>query len=170
LGVAAHGFHQTWSQFSSGDKFLAPVTAAVRRQGAAVRRIADRLLRRHRSVTVQVGLADDVGLTDSVRAVKAYGPLPSIADDPDGFADLVGKRLAELLERVQAVDHRLSDQVAAMQERGERDLRDVRDRLAHIEAISRSVAVGGLREQVFGWALIVVGFTVQGIAQFAQAT
>lgn len=95
----------------------------------------------------------------------ATGPLPSITGDPAGFADLVDKRLAELMQRVQAVDHRLSDQLAAMRER---DLRGLRDRLAHVEETTRGVAIGGLREQVFGWALVVLGFTIQGIAQFIQ--
>lgn len=165
LGVAAHGFHETWKQHSRGEQFFAPLFAAGRRRLADLRRGARRLLRRHETVAADAHASSAMGLSSHARAVVGYGPLPSITGDPAGFADLVDKRLAELMQRVQAVDHRLSDQLAAMRER---DLRGLRDRLAHVEETTRGVAIGGLREQVFGWALVVLGFTIQGIAQFIQ--
>lgn len=169
LAIAAHGFHRTWNEFSREDRFLAPVTAAAGRAAQRTRRVANRIFRR-RPQPITVGLASATLRFSavSVRPIQSYGPLPPIGEDQPAFADVVQRRLDELLQQVQRVEHSLSDEVKAVEERIKGTARTLDGRISEVEKMSQSIAVGGLREQVFGWGLIVVGFTLQGVAQLMQ--
>lgn len=165
LSVGAVGFHKTWQEFSTGDRrFLQPEIERLRRVPAWARRV----LRRRRDVVVHPAAIESTVSSGVSSLHVTMGGLPSIAEDPEFFASEVQRRLRELHEESQ----RRPRESPLNPLRARLPLASLHTQLAerfsHAEGLSRSIAVGGLRQQVFGWLLIAVGFTVQAVATFMQ--
>ncbi len=109
-----------------------------------------------------------VGVGDA-RMRVTYGPLPSPVDDPRAFASEVERRINHVHKQVQDAHDQLVDETRAREEAHRQARAELEDRIARVEGMSRSIAVGGLREQVYGWTCIAVGFILQVAATFMQA-
>ena len=174
LAFAVRGFQKTWADYGLDGGFLFnPARLALRHAigntRTIARRVALRLWRRPRDVRVVAGTASGVASAfGSVRVAKTYGPLPSITAEPDEFSKAVDARFAELLERLQSTEHRLIDDLANVKGATDQVRNELETRIGKLEDTTKQIAVGGLRLQVAGWALVFVGFFIQGLAQMLQ--
>jgi hypothetical protein len=163
LAYAAIGFRRTWTAFRQlGDRFLTPITATLDRITSWMNRIFNHQPFR-RTVSARGGLAVD--LTVTARGRKMWSPLPRPEDDLGQFAAVVGERLSDLFDRVQALRFEILDEAKAASDRDSETRQLLDDYRAETQSTVQSITVGGLREQAFGWLLVVVGVVVQTTGQ-----
>jgi hypothetical protein len=139
---------------------LRPVTSRAR----AVQNWVRKLLRRPgKPQVVQLGVASEINFAGSVTARVGWGPPPDPATDLAGYAAVVTQRINELHEKVQ----QQRDDFAAETKARTTAIRDAQAALTaeidQVRALSRQVAVGGLRLQAGGWACLFVGLILGGI-------
>ena len=115
--------------------------------------------------------AATVGATSSLsaRGRVRFGPLPSITEDPEGFAAAVDERLRRVHDQVQTVQEATADETTARTTEVSTLREDLEGRLTEVEGLSRSVAVGGLAEQVYGWFFVVVGVALGTLGNVIEA-
>ena len=171
LGLAADGYRRTWRDFRNpDDEFLAPVAnalkAASRRAYAGIRRLIRRPIPPR---TVALTAASMAMATSTARATVMWGSFPSIKDDPVGFAETVELRLRTLHRELEEARDRLHDDAEAGKSRHTELMRLVEQAKTDAQGDVRTIAVGGLREQVAGWTLIVLGVIAAGVANIIQA-
>lgn len=171
LALAAHGFRRTWLEFRDPqDQFIAPmitpITAKVRVAYVRVRTLVGRPIS---PKTLSVGGASMIVAAGSARVTVTWAPLPSVSDDPAAFMETLDRRLSELNNRVQdAEERRHADARASVAQHAEatRAIDQVRQ---EARGQVRTITVGGLREQVVGWLLIVAGVLAAGIGDIISA-
>jgi hypothetical protein len=164
LACAAVGFRQTWYEYARGERFLEPMLRPIASRARAVQNWLRKLLRRPgKPRAVQAGAAAAIGIAGSVTARVGWGPPPDPAIDLAAYADVVTQRINELHEKVQDVKQDL----AAETEARKTAIGDARAALTaeidQVRALSRQVAVGGLRLQAVGWACLFVGLILSAI-------
>jgi hypothetical protein len=166
LLIVGREFVFTWQDHAQGETFLAPAWNALRQIVLKIRDLAGKLAvwRRPRTKTISATITASLNITGNLRITKSYGPLPSIREQPDEFAELVQSRLAELLDKVQKVEHQLTDEVEAIRSENTSVANHTANRFAEIDNTIRSVAVGDLRVQVVGWFLVLFGMLLQAIS------
>jgi hypothetical protein len=171
LSIGAIGFRKTWREFSAGGRLFEKDIARLKRVGHRMQRVMRRVLRRPQSgVLHSRTVTDSAGVTDRASGTVTYAPLPSLTSDPQAFAQEVQRRINAVHDAAQKAHKRVTDETEA-REAADRQLRsDLSAQIVKVEGMSRSIAVGGLREQVVGWSCIAVGFILQAISTFLQAT
>jgi hypothetical protein len=169
LGISLRGFIRTWAEHPTDEEFFAFVSRAVSGGMAGAARLTRRVLGlKPRPTTVQAEAALAWATAGQPRVVIGWGPLPAVDADPHGFAAAVEERLNTLHRTVQDLQHALMEQGEAAKDREDKLKADVVARIAEVEAMTHHVAVGGLRQQVLGWALVVAGFLMQAVSQVMQ--
>lgn len=174
LYLAARGFRRTWREFGTEERFTAvvlrpiaePTRDIVRRIDSRARRL---LGRPPRKVTGTVSGTAGITFSSSMRGRVRFGPLPSITDDPEGFAAAVDERLRRVLDQVQTAQEATADETTARTKEVSTLRGDLEGRLNEVEGMSRNVAVGGLAEQVYGWFFVVVGVALGTLGNVVQA-
>ncbi len=165
LVLAAHGFRRTWLEFRSpDDEFLAPIVKPLANKA----RIGYVHLRRWigRPVppsTVFLSSASVTVAAGSATLTIVQGPFPSVEDDPKAFMEAFERRFRTLSDRVDAAEEALRsnlDQADARHAEAIRAISELRD---EARGQVRTITVGGLREQVAGWSLIVAGVLLAGV-------
>jgi hypothetical protein len=174
LLLAGRGFYRTWSEFGTGESLRGVTLGPVARRASAgvawVEHWVSRLLRRPVSARVHAVAADaTIHMTARVTARVDFGPLPSVLEDPEQFAAEVHRRIQSLHEKVQATQDSIGDESGAREQEAA-ELRSQLDaRAGEIEQLSKTVAVGGLVDQIYGWLLIVAGVALGTLGNLIQA-
>ncbi|MEU8232834.1 hypothetical protein AB0C12_24905 [Actinoplanes sp. NPDC048967] len=161
LWVAALGFRRTWRDFSGEQqRFLPSVTPTLDRLTTWLTRLFRTGLPDRATA---IDLSGSVHFSDTATATMTYARLPSIADDPAGFAQMVQTRVDGLLQRTDELAAGLARATAAADAR-QRELTAVVEKLrAEAESRVRQIAVGGLRAQVLGWLMLIIGVVLQTV-------
>lgn len=170
LGLAAVGFRRTWREFSTGGRLFEPELDWARRTWRSLKQRARSVLRQPRQPHVHaVSAHDTMGMSDSVSVRLRLGPLPSVANEPVRFREEVERRIGDLRATIETLGEQLSKETRN-REAADADLTDsLRAQIGHVENLSRSIAVSGLREQVYGWSCIALGLALQTVAAFISA-
>lgn len=174
LALALHGFKRTWAEFVEGEPlssaFARSSWSAVQRSTDAVNRWSRRVLRlKGRPKVVKLGIASEVHTTGRLTARVSFGPLPSIENDPAGFAEETHLRLQRLHATAQDVQESVADErLARVEAVSELDSRTA-TQITELAGKSESIAVGGLVEQIYGWFFIVAGVALGTIGNLVQA-
>jgi len=157
LILAADGFRRAWREFRRpGDDLWGSVAAPVR---AKIRTAYVRL--RNLVGNPAAGPTEPAGSAD--------GAVAPSTNDVGAFMEQLNRRVAELNDRIERAERRLQANAEASAARhAEVTETIIRDR-AHAHEEVRSVAIGGLREQVIGWVLIVVGTVLAGIGDILNS-
>jgi hypothetical protein len=165
LAVGAFGFRSTWRQFSAGDRFMEEYVEWIRRAGRAVGTLVRRVLRleRHFAPPTNQAGGSTARVSVTAGAVGSAG-LPSLADDPEGFAAEVEARLGKLGGALYTVREQLKSEAEAREAADQQLRNNLEAKVADVEGMSRRSAVGGLPAQVLGWFCVAVGFTIQVVA------
>jgi len=173
LVLAFLGFRRTWAEFGTGEPLTKVIARrsrqAVHSASTALRRAAKRLIGRPETpspITAHVGLVTGSATLSGTGIVTS--PLPPVNDDPERFVAALEKRLSEVHSTaVKALS--ASEKESAKRTTAVDDLRaDLVQRIDSVESVSRSIAVGGLVEQVYGWSLIFFGFALATIGDILQ--
>jgi hypothetical protein len=164
LACAAVGFRQTWYEYARGEPFLEPMLRPVTSRARAVQNRLRKLLRRPgKPHVVQASAVSAVGFVASATARVGWGPPPDPTTDLAAYAAEVTRRINELHEKVQ----QQREDLAAETEARKTAIGDARAALTaeidQVRALSRQVAVGGLRLQAAGWAFLFVGLILGAI-------
>lgn len=164
LACAAIGFRQTWYEYARGERFLEPMLGPVTSRARAVKNRLRKLLRRPgKRQVVQAGAAAEFGFAGSATVRVGWGPPPDPATDLAAYAAVVTQRINELHQTVQQQRHDLAAETEARQAA----IRDAQAALTaeidEVRALSRQVAVGGLRLQAVGWAFLFAGLILSAI-------
>jgi hypothetical protein len=166
LAVGAVGFRSTWHEFSTDDRFFREYLEWIKPLGRRAKRFVRRVLRPKRGTVLPP--IPEVGATIKLHVAIAGGVgstgLPSPADDPGGFAAEVEARFGRLHSQLHTVRAQLEDEAKAREAADQQLLNNLDSKVASVEGLSRQIAVGGLRAQVFGWSCVALGFTIQAIA------
>lgn len=166
LTIGAVGFSRTWREFSTGGRLFERDHQRFRRMWHA---FARRVLRRRPARTIPIGAAIELNWSMQANLQVAFGPLPSLAESPLQFVWEVERRLNQVHDIVQDLQQKLLLE-AGVRKSADEDLRkDLQTQIEMAEAMSRSIAVGGLREQVIGWSCIAGGFLLQVVAALMLA-
>jgi hypothetical protein len=166
LVVGAVGFRSTWHEFSTGDRFFREYLEWIKPLGRTLKRVLRRVLRLEQD-TVRpptAGVGATIRLHAGIGRGVGYTGLPSLANDPEGFAAEVEARLGKFHGELYSVRAQLEGEAKAREAADQQLLSNVEAKVASVEGLSRRIAVGGLRAQVFGWLCIGLGFTIQAIA------
>jgi hypothetical protein len=173
LVFAVVGFVKTWRDFSTGGRLFEKDIARLRAARQAAQRAAQRFGRRARrpqSAKIHaVTGTDSARAIDHARARVTFGPLPSPTNDTQAFVSELERRLNVVRLDVQHARERIYDESEARKAADREVSSELRALVAEVEHMSRSVAVGGLREQVIGWSCIAVGFVMQTASNVMQA-
>ena len=78
-------------------------------------------------------------------------------------------RLRSLHERLERNEHELYDDREAAIARQAEIERRIQKVEADAQGSVQTIAIGGLREQAFGWSLIVLGVVASGVANIIQS-
>lgn len=165
LVVAAIGFHATWREFSTGGRLFEHEIGWLERAARPVARLTRRLLRWERKTTFRAG-AEAVTVTESayVNRTSEDIRLPSLVDNPERFADVVAGQIRRLHDRMNTEMGRLDREVQARETADHQLRNDFEAKVAAVEGLSRHVAVGGLRTQIYGWSFVLLGVVLQAVA------
>jgi len=155
--ITAVGFAQTWRDFApEGEHFWQPPIGLKAR--AVLRRL--RLLR-SRQVTVSGTLSTTFSAHGSITVTMAR--LPGI-DDPRLQAEVQNR-----IDRVHAEQQAEQERAVAALQMLRHDMEavhaDLLDRIKGTESLTRNVAVGGVRLEAFGLAIVAVSTVVGAFAQ-----
>ncbi|HEX9362401.1 MAG TPA: hypothetical protein VGA47_01300, partial [Candidatus Dormibacteraeota bacterium] len=141
----------------------------VKQFGRTVNRRVRQVLRRRGGPTVVgAGGIASAAAFGTARARVGWGPLPSIEDDPQGFAAEVHNRLQRLHNQTQDANESIAD------ERTERERalsgldRQISGRVSALESQTKSIATDGVVEQIFGWIFIVAGVILGTVGNVLQ--
>lgn len=175
LTLAFIGFNRTWKVFVDTETLPTAVgrssRSAVRSSAVAAGRWGRNLLhlKSRPKHVVATGATVSARATVSATGRVSFGPLPSIDDDPQGCADAVHDRFQRVHSTAQDAQDAIADERKARAE----TVAKLDDRLAarihEVEGKSKSVAVGGLVEQVWGWLFILTGLVLGTIANIMSA-
>jgi hypothetical protein len=102
------------------------------------------------------------------RGHVTWGPLPDPADLPALVAEL-HRRINELHATLQQAQYDLIDERKARETGDEAARTAMREEVEAAVRSTQRVAVGGLRIQVVGWSLFLLGIVVGGAANVVQA-
>jgi hypothetical protein len=164
LACAAVGFRQTWYEYARGERFLEPLLRPVTSRARAVQNWLRKLLRRPgKPQVVQLGLAGEIEMAGSVTLRVGWGPPPDPVVDLAGYAAVVTQRINDLHEKVQDVKHDLATEAEARKTAIGDAQAALTAEIDQVRALSRQVAVGGLRLQAVGWACLLVGLILGAI-------
>jgi hypothetical protein len=152
------------NEYARGERFLEPMLRPVTSRARAVQNRLRKLLRRPgKPQVVQAGAAAAIGIAGSVTARVGWGPPPDPATDLAAYAAVVTQRINELHQKVQ----QQRDDLAAETEARKTAIRDAQAALTgeidQVRALSRQVAVGGLRLQAVGWACLFAGLILSAV-------
>lgn len=174
LFLALHGLQRTWAEYVQSESLAAAFSrltlSNVSRFGSAANRRIRRVLHLKGAPQV-VGAAGIVSaeMVGTARATVEMPPLPPIETDPQGFATEVHRRLQRLHSETQKAQESIADERTERQ----RTLSGLEERLtgrvSAVENQTRSIAVDGVVEQIFGWIFIVVGVVLGTIGNVLQA-
>lgn len=159
--LAASGLRRTWSEWApAGEGFFDPVTvparATWRRIVGATDRIYRRILRRRRQVDLHG--QDAIGFGDAATATVHVDYTPLSPDLPVAVAlGRLDRRTQELRRGLTAVEDE--------QRQARSQASDLSDRVETVadqaEALSRRVAIGGIRRAALGLILVGIGTFVE---------
>ncbi|MBB5791770.1 hypothetical protein [Jiangella mangrovi] len=163
LLLAAIGFNQTWNEHGVGklwDPWRKKGRVARRRLVTWVRRV---LRRPAKHATVRPATAR-LNVTLGAAAIGTVLPrLPDVAD-LTAFAAAVQERLNELNAQANRHEGELRKEIRA-RELAESDMRaDLGREIRRVEGLTKRIATGGLRMQIVGWSLVLVGTVLGGVA------
>jgi hypothetical protein len=148
LVCAAVGFRQTWYEYARGERFLEPMLRPVTSRARTVQNWLRKLLRRPgKPRVVQASAVSAVGVVTSVTARVGWGPPPDPATDLAGYAAVVTQRINALHEKVQQQRHDLAAETEARKTAIGDAQAALTAEIDQVRALSRQVAVGGLRLQ-----------------------
>jgi len=154
LILAADGFRRAWREFRRpGDDLWAPIAAPIKSKARAA------YVRMRRLIGKPVA-----------RPEAAHAPVavPSM-NDLGAFMEELNRRVAELNDRMRQAESSLQANAEVSAARhAEVTEAIVHDREEAREQV-RSVAIGGLREQVIGWVLIFAGTLAAGIGDLLNS-
>jgi hypothetical protein len=163
LAFAVIGFRRTWVQFRTpGERFLGPVTSALDRATFWLSRVLHHKLPPR---TLEIHAASMAMSANSARLSVILPALPSISEDQEGFAKMVQRHLESLKTQNETTAHALQDEIEAAEARYKDTLRIVEHYRTEAHGNVQTVAVGGLRPQVVGWVLVLIGIVLQAIGQ-----
>jgi hypothetical protein len=166
-GIAGLGGRQTWREFRPPEAlFLAPLTALLDRVTSLLNRLF-----RHRPAPVTMTLHPaQLTLTAEMlgSASVTRGPLPSITDDPEGFAVAVQERLSSPRDHTERTEGSLIDVRHDAQKAAKEIRSEISDFRADVGRTVQRVTVGGIHLQVVGWTLVVFSVVLQLVAQLVQ--
>ena len=160
LILTAAGLTQTWKAYA-GEPFLRPVTARLARAGDRGRAFLRRIFRRPQPRIVGIMLAGSSAGVGNARGRMTYGRL----DKHDAIAAIgqLEARTKELASQVADVGDRVADLgVKVDQELAELAAKQAFD-VARLEAMSREVALDGIRLEAVGLVVLAVGTMFQAL-------
>jgi hypothetical protein len=171
LVLAAHGFRRTWLEFRNPDEeffgsVTRPVKITTRKAYARVRKFLGKPIPPR---TVHVTGVSSLSLVATASATVTWAPLPSLHQDSDAFIKALDSRLNQLNDRLQNAEKRIRDDAEAAAARHEETAQAIGEARDEARGQVRTVTVGGLREQVIGWSLIVAGVVTAGVGDIIQA-
>ncbi len=174
LALALHGFKRTWTEFIEDEALSAAFArsswSAIQRSAATANRWGRRVLHiKSKPKVVQVKAASSIGVASRATARVSFGPLPSIVDDPHEFAEEVHRRLQRVHATVQDAQEAIADERTARVESVSELDRRTSARITNVAGKSKTIAVDGLVEQIYGWSFIVVGVVLGAIGNIFQA-
>ncbi|MGY4768965.1 hypothetical protein ACXC9Q_18795 [Kribbella sp. CWNU-51] len=174
LALAFHGFDRTWKEFvhdeTLGSAFRRSSLLAVRRSAAAADRWGRQVLHiKGRAKVVQGVAMSSMRMTSRATGRVSFGPLPSIVDDPQGFAEEVHRRLQRAHATGQDAQEAIADEREARVESVSALDRRTQARITEVAGKSENIAVGGLVEQIWGWLFILAGVALGAIGDIVQA-
>jgi hypothetical protein len=157
--ITVRGVRDTWRKHPTGEPFWTP----QRRWFGARRAWFRRVVLRRRTVA-SVTLSGAVNLQGVVTLTASGFVTTALPDDLAAFRVEVGRRLYALNLAAQQADAALATERTA-RETADRALRGmVDDQKAATEQLVHGVATEGLREQVLGAGLVVLGVVCQVLA------
>lgn len=161
-GAAAtmFGAWQTWHEFATpGQRFWEPFLRPFVRAWRWLTRLVRRIFRRGRKHVVGLGGVSAGGATVRARGRVGFRPLPSL-DEPAAFVAEVKDQIDRVHNLAQDIQERLADESEARRHANDQLRGDLDTRIAKVESMTRNVAVGGLRLEALGVALVVAGTVV----------
>lgn len=154
LVIGAIGFRRTWREFSTGGRLFERDFERIRRLKEAALRAARHLLRRPQSAVVPpVTATATVGPSLTLNWGTRFGSLPSPVADPEAFAAEVERRINLVHGQVQSAVGRLTSEAKDREEANERLDQALKEGIARVEGMTRSVAIGGLRDRRYSVGL-----------------
>jgi hypothetical protein len=164
--LAAFGIRRTWRDFAKGERFFEPIHQAAERVGAAGAAVATGLMSRRRDAVIRAGSATaTAGVGATVTARVGPGPLTP-AVDLETFASVVEQQMRDVYERLNVLREADAAEARARTDADSELAGRLGVEVAGVEGMSRSVAVGGLRQQFVGLLLASVGLILQAVATF----
>ena len=165
LALAAHGFRRTWLEFRRpDDQFFAPITETAKTKAREVYIRIRRLIGKPvPPITIEAQSALSSSSAVAVDLTLAWGYLPPVDEEPKAFMDALNRRLSDLNNRVQEAERRLHTEAEAAKTRHAETINEINEVREEYRGQVRTITVGGLREQVAGWLLIVTGVLAAGI-------
>ncbi len=162
LILAADGFRRAWREFRRpGDDLWAPIAAPIKSKARAA-------YVRMRSL-IGKPVARPQAAHAPVAEGTASGSPASSMNDLGAFMEQLNRRVAELNDRMRQAESSLQANAEVSAARhAEVTEAIVHDREEAREQV-RSVAIGGLREQVIGWVLIFAGTVAAGVGDILNA-
>lgn len=156
LAVALYGFWRTWHAFAGGEPFLG---ADAHRRAASARKalgaIPARLARRPRNTFVRAQTAELMFTGDLAIVKVTWAPASGSLEDQMATTD---RRLRELFEQYQVFRNGTEETIRSLRSElasARHDVELVRQEMAQI---TRGVALDGVRIQVIGLGLSLIGF------------
>lgn len=174
LLLALHGFRRTWAEFGSTDHGLrqaviAPMAGLTQRLVDQLEARLRSLLGRPRNVTIHASTVESISLVDRPSVRVTFGPLPSITDDPEMFAVEVHRRVQDIHEKAQGAQEAAQSEAVARDAVMKALQRKLDDTTREMESMSRTIAVGGLVGQIYGWMFIFIGTALGTLGNIIEA-
>lgn len=158
LALAGKGFIDTWREHAKGQDFWAPLKTWLRHRRRQVANLARRLIGRQARHDVVAGAGHiAVGVAASGRATVTWGPPPNPETDLREFAKVVHEHLNYLHQKVQEDAFALVDEQKVRADADEAIHKELTEGFVEVDRKTTRVAVGGLRPQVLGWWLVLLG-------------
>jgi DNA polymerase II large subunit len=162
------GLFETWRKFAAkGQRFMEKEIQAFEQARNALVKTLRKVSKRPTERKVHPTTAEGKSAPQGEAAVVVVpGPLPAAATDPLRFAAEVEERLNTLHRAVQDAASSIAAEAKTRQSTVDETHTSLKVAVAEVEALSRSIAVAGLRHQFAGWWLVTIGFLLQSASGF----
>jgi hypothetical protein len=168
LILAFFGLHRTFRQYAPDEGELDPlirwIRGSARSGGARVNAWWRRLARRPGRVQeASVELSGTATLSGTLSVRKTYGyPRDRTIKD---FVATMHARTQELMTRSDELSDKIAAETAAREEADGDLATRIEAESARLDAMTRDVAIGGVRIQLVGLSLVSIGLLLQGFGQ-----